>query len=56
MEGGGGVEGGASTMDCIRGDYPVSILRLRPLQGDGHVGGGIDAGSRLANRLCTKLM
>lgn len=43
-------------MDGIGGDDPISVLRLHPLKGDGAVGSGIDAGSWLANRLCTKLM
>lgn len=43
-------------MNGIGGDDSISILRLCPLQGDGRAGGGIDAGSRLANRLCAKLM
>ena len=39
-------------MDGIRGDDSVGILRLHPLQGNGCVGGGVDVGSLLANRLC----
>ena len=42
-------------MDGVRGDDPISILGLHPLQGDGGVVGGVDAGSWLANRLCTNV-
>lgn len=38
-------------MDGIGRDDSISILRLFPLQRDRGVGGDIDAGSWLANRL-----